>query len=176
MRVLGVDPGTIRIGWGVVVRRGSRFLHVESSVIQAGRGEISGRLALIQSELESVVDRLAPDAISLERNFLARNVQSSFRLGEARGVVMALAGSRSLPLAEYSPATIKKSVTGSGRASKEQMQDSVTRLLSLAERPAEDAADALAAALCHAFSSGMESKVAAALAAGGPTRGRRSWR
>lgn len=176
MRVLGVDPGTIRVGWGVVDQQGSRFQHVASSVINAGRGELTGRLAMIQAELEAAVDRFAPDALSLERNFLAHNVQSSFRIGESRGVVIALAGRRGLPLGEYSPATIKKSVSGSGRASKQLMQDSVVRLLALKERPAEDAADALAAALCHAFSSGMQSKIDAALMNAGPRSRARSGR
>lgn len=165
MRVLGVDPGTIRTGWGVVECAGSKFSCVESGVIAAGRAEIGPRLARILEQLSVVVDTFQPDVLSLERNFLAHNVQSAFRIGEARGVILAVGASRSLVIHEYTPAEIKKAVVGYGRAQKTQMQETVQRLLSLSAMPAEDAADALAAALCHGVVGPSRERIAAAAAA-----------
>lgn len=176
MRVLGVDPGTIRLGWGVIDSRGSSFSHVGSGVIVAGRGDVERRLALVQSELSSIIANFEPEALSIERNFLARNVHSAFRLGEARGVVLALAGAAGLELGQYSPATIKKAVTGSGRAQKLQVQGCVVRLLKMDQTPPEDAADALAAALCHLLSRGLSSKLSVARAQAKQARVSKGWR
>lgn len=164
MRVLGVDPGTVVTGWGVIDCHRGQLRHVDSGTIRAGRGSLPARLALIYAELGEVARRHAPDAFSLERNFLARNVQSAFRLGEARGVAMAAAALAGLPLAEYTPATVKKTVTGHGGARKSQVQEAVLRLLSLSGRLAVDEADALAVAACHALRVRYQSRVSAALA------------
>jgi crossover junction endodeoxyribonuclease RuvC len=166
LRVLGVDPGTIRTGWGVVECRGSVIRRVDSGVIFAGRGEVSARLAEVYSGLSAVIARLTPTILSLERNFLATNVQSAFRLGEARGVAMAAAAAARVTLHEYTPATIKKTVVGHGRAGKSGVQDAVTRMLALASVPLEDEADALAAAICYGLRGAFENKIAAALDAG----------
>jgi crossover junction endodeoxyribonuclease RuvC len=108
--------------------------------------------------------------MSLERNFVARNVQSAFRLGEARGVAMAAAAAADVSLCEYAPATIKKSVVGHGRADKAQVQAAVVRIFSLDTTPAEDEADALATAVCHGLRRGFDERVSAALAAKPPAR------
>jgi crossover junction endodeoxyribonuclease RuvC len=177
LRVLGVDPGTIRCGWGVVDCGASRLVHVASGVVDAGRGEIGSRLLLISRELQTVMAVHAPDGFSLERNFVARNVQSAFRLGEARGVAMAAAAAAGLQVSEYTPMMIKKAVVGYGRAEKGQVQTAVQRLLGLSELPAADAADALAAALCHGLSGSFDQRVAEAISLRGVTRGRgRGWR
>ncbi len=177
MRVLGVDPGTVRCGWGVVECDGPRLLHLDSGVIDAGRGDIAARLLQIYRELLSVMSSHQPDCFSLERNFVARNVQSAFRLGEARGVAMAAAAAAGITLAEYTPMMIKKSVVGYGRADKLQVQNAVQRLLSLGSLPESDAADALAAAICHGLSGTVLHRVAEAVSLRGVTRGRgRSWR
>ncbi|HYC57555.1 MAG TPA: crossover junction endodeoxyribonuclease RuvC [Candidatus Binatia bacterium] len=177
MRVLGVDPGTIVCGWGVVELAGSRLIHVGSGTIDAGRGDISCRLALVYSELLSVLDEHSPTDLSLERNFVARNVQSAFRIGEARGVAMAAAAARGIGVSEYTPMMIKKSVVGYGKADKAQVQAAIARLLSLPELPRTDAADALAAALCHGLTGRFDARVADALSLRGLSRGRgRSWR
>jgi crossover junction endodeoxyribonuclease RuvC len=150
---------------------------VDSGVIEAGRGDISARLQQIYSELLSVMNQHQPGCFSLERNFVARNVQSAFRLGEARGVAMAAAASAKVALTEYTPMMIKKSVVGYGRADKLQVQTAVQRLLSLAALPATDAADALAAAICHGLSGTLQTRIAEAVSLRGVTRGRgRSWR
>lgn len=173
MRILGVDPGTIKAGWGVVDCQGSRWEHVASGTLAVGRGELSGRLARIYDGIVRVLDDHAPEEASLERNFLARNVLSAFRLGEARGVVMAAVASRGLPVHEYAPAVIKKAVVGYGRADKNQVQEAVVRMLSLPAKPPEDAADALATALCHGLRRVWDDKVERRMAAvkGGPRAG-----
>jgi crossover junction endodeoxyribonuclease RuvC len=177
LRVLGVDPGTIRCGWGVVDCDGPRLTHVASGVIDAGRGEIAGRLLVVYRDLFEVISDHAPDSFSLERNFVARNVQSAFRLGEARGVAMAAAAAAGLGVSEYTPMMVKKAVVGYGRAEKGQVQLAVQRLLGLAGLPESDAADALAAALCHGLSGTFQARVVDAASLRGLTRGRgRSWR
>jgi len=177
LRVLGVDPGTIRCGWGVVDLDGPRLIHVASGVIDAGRGDIATRLLLVHQDLLAVISAHQPELFSLERNFVARNVQSAFRLGEARGVAMAAAAAAGLSVSEYTPMMIKKAVVGYGRAEKAQVQTAVQRLLGMETLPDSDAADALAAALCHGLTGAFEARVADAVSLRGVTRGRgRSWR
>jgi len=177
LRVLGVDPGTIRCGWGVVDCDGSRLVHVASGVVDAGRGDVAGRLLVVHRELLGVISSHAPASFSLERNFVARNVQSAFRLGEARGVAMAAAAAAGLVVNEYTPMMIKKAVVGYGRAEKSQVQAAVQRLLNLDSLPETDAADALAAALCHGLAGTFQARIADAVSLRGVTRGRgRSWR
>jgi crossover junction endodeoxyribonuclease RuvC len=173
VRVLGVDPGTVVTGWGVLDCDRGRLARVASGTIQLGRGEVSLRLATLYDHLREILIEHEPCVMSLERNFVARNVQSAFRLGEARGVAMAAAAGAGVALSEYSPATIKKSVVGHGRADKAQVQAAICRLLSIAEVPSPDEADALAAGACHAFHKKYDAKVAAALdKAGGAGRRR----
>lgn len=177
MRVLGVDPGTIRCGWGVVDCDGPTLGHVDSGVIEVGRGEIADRLLVVHRELQALISAHSPSAFSLERNFVARNVQSAFRLGEARGVALAAAAAAGLQIAEYTPMVIKKAVVGYGRAEKLQVQTAVGRLLRLEALPESDAADALAAALCHGLAGVFEARVADAVSLRGVSRGRgKSWR
>jgi crossover junction endodeoxyribonuclease RuvC len=177
LRVLGVDPGTIRCGWGIVDCSGPRLSHVASGVLDAGRGELGGRLLVVARGLADLMEAHRPEAVSLERNFVARNVQSAFRLGEARGVAMAAAAAAGLPIHEYTPMMVKKAVVGYGRAEKAQVQLAVHRLLGLDAVPEADAADALAAALCHGLSGTFQGRLADAVSLRGITRGRgRSWR
>ena len=178
MRILGVDPGSVVTGWAVVDCAGNRLGHVESGSVRAGRGAHARRLGDVLTAVSEVIATYHPEHLSLESGFLARNVHSAFRLGEARGVVLAAAGRAGVSVSEYSPATIKKAVTGYGRAAKEQVQQAVVRLLALEGIPPEDEADAIAAALCHGFRHVFDSKARSALArtdrsalaAGGPKR------
>ncbi len=176
MRVLGVDPGTRLTGWGIIDISGKRLVRVASGVLKVGNGELASRLAHIHRDIVEIVAQHAPSAVSLERNFVSRNVQSAFRLGEARGAIMAAVAAGAVPITEYSPATIKKAVVGHGRAGKLDVQEAVVRLLNLTEMPGEDEADALAAAACYALRSGYDGKVASALGRPGaktPLRARR---
>lgn len=176
-RVLGIDPGTVVLGWGVVEGAGSTVQHIASGVIRA-TGARADRLAAIHAELCAICARFAPAAVSLEQTFVGDNVQSAFRLGEARGAVMVAASQARLAVAEYSPAEIKVAVAGSGRASKAQMQAMVAKLLALTDAPAEDEADALGAAICHLHAGSFHAVVAGASGWGGSSgRGRRAaWR
>ena len=132
MRVLGVDPGTVATGWGVVERRPRRLAHVASGVIRP-RGALAERLAAIYAQvLGGCSGRLrARRCVSLEKTFVGENVQSAFRLGEARGAMLVAAAQARVSVREYSPAEIKVAVVGNGRAEKEQMQTMVIRLLGL---------------------------------------------
>jgi crossover junction endodeoxyribonuclease RuvC len=146
--VLGVDPGTVVTGWGVVENGAERMGCVASGVVRL-RGDRAERLAKIHRAICEVCERFRPDVVVVEKSFVGDNVQTAFRLGEARGAVMVAAVHAGLSVAEYSPAEIKLAVTGSGRAAKSQMQTMVERLLGSSGNMLADEADALAAAICH---------------------------
>src|SRR5207244_3418482 len=112
-------------------------------------GPLAGRLGIIFEQAQRVLREFAPDCVSLEKSFVGDNVQSAFRLGEARGAILVAAAQAGITVNEYSPAEIKVAVAGNGRAAKEQVQIMVTRLLVLQKPPAGDEADALGAAICH---------------------------
>jgi crossover junction endodeoxyribonuclease RuvC len=134
----------------VVERAGTAFRQLGSGVVRLGTSEaLAGRLARLHAECLELLEAWRPDTIVLERNFVAHNVQSAFRLGEVRGVVLAAAASVGRSVHEYAPATVKLAAVGHGRADKETMTRGVVALLGLAVRPSADAADALALALCH---------------------------
>lgn len=176
VRVLGVDPGTVVLGWGIVDARGSQLGRVASGVLRC-QGARADRLAAICDTMSELCERYRPTSLSLEQTFVGDNVQSAFRLGEARGAVMVAASRAGIGVAEYSPAQIKLAVAGSGRATKAQMQLMVGRLLAVAEALAADEADALGAAICHAHAGRSDTLLAAAAARGWGGRGRRvSWR
>jgi crossover junction endodeoxyribonuclease RuvC len=157
MRVIGIDPGNAVTGFGVVERSGS-LQFVAAGTIR-GRRIISRpqRLATIYQELLQLLDQYKPDAMSLERSFVALNVQSAFALGEARAIAMLAAAHRELEVFEYTPTDVKLSVAGYGRADKQQVKQMVRRTLMLNDgcELADDAADALAIALCHLFQAKM---------------------
>jgi crossover junction endodeoxyribonuclease RuvC len=153
MRVIGVDPGNAVTGFGVVQHSGS-LQYIAAGTVR-GRGIIPRpqRLATIYQKLLQLLDRYIPDVMSLERSFVASNVQSAFALGEARAVAMLAAAHRGLNVFEYTPTDVKLSVAGYGRADKPQVKQMVRRTLMLDynDELADDAADALAIALCHVF-------------------------
>jgi len=175
VRVLGVDPGTVVLGWGVVDARGGRLLRVASGVLRC-EGVRADRLAMICDTMLELCERYGPAALSLEQTFVGDNVQSAFRLGEARGAVMVAASRAGVGIAEYSPAQIKLAVAGSGRATKAQMQLMVGRLLAVSEALAADEADALGAAICHAHAGRSEAVLAAAGRGWGGSGRRVRWR
>jgi crossover junction endodeoxyribonuclease RuvC len=160
MRVLGIDPGTVATGWGVIDEHGARLVHVANGVIRC-RGDLPQRLQHIFSEARRIFEAYAPSSLSIEKTFVGDNVQSAFRLGEARGVILVAASQAGVAITEYTPAEIKLAVAGNGRATKDQIQAMVTRLLNLERSPAADAADALGAAICHLHSARFTARVAA---------------
>ncbi len=177
LRILGVDPGSVALGWGVIDSYNSaRLARVASGTIR-GRGERAARLAAICDAIQELCERFRPAVLSLEQSFVGDNVQSAFRLGEVRGAVMVAAGRARVAVAEYSPAQIKLAVAGSGRAAKAQMQAMVSRLLAVDQVLGEDEADALGAAICHVNAGQFAALVAAASTGwGGAGRGRRTSR
>jgi crossover junction endodeoxyribonuclease RuvC len=152
LRVLGIDPGTLRLGYGVVECRGtSELRYVECGVISASpRDPRPVRLAEIGRGLRDLLVELRPNAVAMEEAFYGKNVQSTLALGEARGVALFVAGEQGLAVSGYAPATVKQAVVGHGRATKDQIGYLVRALLSLRRTPEPDAADALAIAICHA--------------------------
>src|SRR5438128_4313911 len=151
MRIIGVDPGNAVTGFGVVERK-RELQYVAAGTIRSGLARGPGRLAALYEKLLGVIDAHAPDVMSLERSFVAINVQSAFTLGEARAVAMLAAAHRGLAVFEYTPTDVKLSIAGYGRADKAQVKLMVRRTLTLNNGElADDAADALAIALCHLF-------------------------
>jgi crossover junction endodeoxyribonuclease RuvC len=156
MRVLGIDPGTRILGFGLVEASGSRLALVEAGALELERiaASLPGRLAAIHRELGALLARLRPDALAIEEAFHGRSAQAALRIGEARGVALATAELAGVAIAQYPPATMKKALTGNGRADKSQVAHMVVRLLGLAAVPArEDVSDALGIAICHCFRS-----------------------
>lgn len=152
MKVLGVDPGTAATGYGVVVRGdGGAASLMECGVIRTSAKEpLAHRLREIHDGLGEVLERHAPDVVAVEGVFYGKNVRTTVLLGHARGAILVAAARHELEVAEYSPSEIKNAVVGTGRASKEQVQFMVKKLLRLKEVPTPaDAADGVAVALCH---------------------------
>jgi crossover junction endodeoxyribonuclease RuvC len=150
VRVLGIDPGTSVTGWGVVEPAGAAFRCVASGTVGLpGRLPLGERLRRIYLMVEQLCRAYAPIAVALEKAFVAHNVQSAFRLGEARGAVLIAAAEARLPVFEYAPAQVKLTVVGYGRADKRQMVRGVALRLGMPRAEQADEADALALALCH---------------------------
>jgi crossover junction endodeoxyribonuclease RuvC len=151
LRILGIDPGSRVTGFGVLERLDGEVVHVAHGTVRAGpETSVARRLDRLYRALCEVIEAHRPDVASVEQVFVARSARSALVLGQARGVALAALGAAGLPVHEYAPTRIKQSVTGNGRAAKLQVQRVVRRQLGLAATPAADAADALAAALCHA--------------------------
>lgn len=148
VRVLGVDPGSRKTGWGLVEEAGGDLRGLASGVAASGNGDISIRLGRIAERIEELLDEWKPDAIALERAFVGKNVASALRLGEVRGVILSSAGRRELPVVDYPPATVKVAVAGAGAAEKAMVARGVGALLGI-DAVAGDATDALAVAICH---------------------------
>ncbi|MEX1082254.1 MAG: crossover junction endodeoxyribonuclease RuvC [Halofilum sp. (in: g-proteobacteria)] len=151
VRILGIDPGSVTTGWGVVDSDGRNSLHVAHGCIATGAGPLPERLGVIYRELSLIIAEHAPREMGVEDVFMARNAMSALKLGQARGAAICAGMSHGLSVAEYPPRLIKQSIVGTGGAAKEQIQHMVLSLLALGARavPA-DAADALAVALTHA--------------------------
>ncbi|MFA5026528.1 MAG: crossover junction endodeoxyribonuclease RuvC [Candidatus Methylomirabilota bacterium] len=151
MRVLGVDPGSVTTGYGLVEDRGSDLQAVAFGAITSrARAPFAQRLLRIYRELRAVIARHRPDCAAVESVFFAANAESALRLGQARGVVLLAIAEEGIEIAEYSPRAVKQAVTGYGQAEKSQVQEMVRLLLRLPEAPRPaDTTDALALAICH---------------------------
>ncbi len=161
MRIFGIDPGSVRTGYGCVSCAGSKLHSIGYGAIETNpRGEkrsFPERLERIHSELRRLILDFEPEVVAVEEVFYAVNVKTALKLGHARGVILLAAAESHLPIFEYSPLEIKKSVVGYGRADKGQVQLMVKTLLNLGKEPQpEDAADALAVAICHGLNGGPQ--------------------
>jgi crossover junction endodeoxyribonuclease RuvC len=151
VRILGIDPGSRATGFGILECAGARIAHVVHGTIRPHRdGSLAARLAQLQRALREIIEQHRPDVASVEQVFVASSPRAALVLGQARGAILAALGEAGLTTREYAATQIKQAVTGSGRAAKPQMQRMVERLLALRSALEADAADALAAALCHA--------------------------
>jgi crossover junction endodeoxyribonuclease RuvC len=148
-RILGIDPGSRFTGIGIIEVQGDRVNPVHQEVIRTGAGEFPERLGVIFRSVCELISEHRPDEAAIETVFISKNASSALKLGQARGAAMCATISKELPVAEYSPRSVKQAIVGKGNADKVQVQHMVTVLLQLKEMPAEDAADALAVALCH---------------------------
>jgi crossover junction endodeoxyribonuclease RuvC len=166
MLVLGLDPGSRRTGFGVVERSGNRLRCIRHGTIAPrARLELPQRLYDIASKVGEVIEQTRPEFVVVEKAFYHESVHSTLVLGHVRGALLVAAAERHVSIAEYSPREIKLSVVGNGGATKEQVALMVRRLLGLAETPQSDAADALAAAVCHLHRARITAPARAASAA-----------
>lgn len=159
MIAVGIDPGTARLGYGVIDEEGPHALAY--GVVETPAGlPMPERLLLLFDGVSTLLAEHRPDALAVEQLFFARNTTTAMAVGQARGVVLLAAARAGLPVAEYTPAEVKQAVVGYGRADKGQMQEMVRLLLGLERVPhPDDAADALAVALCHAQTAAFQERV-----------------
>ena len=150
LRILGIDPGSRVTGYGIIEVQGSRSRALAYDVIKLREQPLEQRLLQLLTALRELIQAHRPDEVAMEQVFVKRNVASALVLGQARGAALCAVAEAGLPLHEYAPASIKQAIAGSGRAEKPQVQRMVKVLLNLPAAPVEDAADALACALCHA--------------------------
>lgn len=151
--ILGIDPGTTIMGYGVIIQKGNKIELITLDVLKLDKfSDHPIKLKNIFETCLQLIEKHKPDAMALEAPFYGKNVQSMLKLGRAQGVAMAAGLFRSIPIFEYSPKKIKQSITGNGNASKEQVAAMLQRLLNFTELPKHlDATDGLAAAVCHYF-------------------------
>jgi crossover junction endodeoxyribonuclease RuvC len=158
MRVLGIDPGSETLGWGVVEGSGSKYAAVDFGVVKASTKQaFSKRLLTMYDGVADVIERFQPDVLAIEEAFYAKNASVAIKLGQVRGVILVLAEQQKLEIAEYAARLIKQTVVGYGNAEKQQVGMMVRFLLKLRTVPTpHDAADALATAICHFHHSGKQ--------------------
>lgn len=151
--ILGIDPGTVAMGYGIIKITGSVFTIIDMGTLRPGKVEDPyKKLQLIYTTVSGLIIKYKPDVFAIEAPFFGKNVQSMLKLGRAQGVAIAAAMQHGLNVTEYSPKKIKQSITGNGNASKEQVLKMLQRLLNFTDLPqTHDASDALAVAVCHHF-------------------------
>lgn len=152
IRILGIDPGSIHTGYGVIDSKGNHSKHVANGAIKVKGETLAEKLKIIHEGITSLIKEYQPEEVSVEKIFMNRNADSAIKLGQARGVAIAAAAIQDLPVYEYTANQVKQATVGKGHAAKEQVQHMIKILLCLDKQPTADAADALAIALCHANS------------------------
>ncbi len=150
MRILGIDPGLVNMGWGVIVADGSRLRHVANGIIRSRADSLAARLCELHAGLVAVIAAHVPDAAAVEQTFVNKDAVGTLKLGQARGVALLAPAQAGLKVGEYAPNAVKKTVVGVGHAQKGQVEHMVRFQLPGVEIAGPDAADALAIAICHA--------------------------
>ena len=152
--ILGIDPGSRTTGYGLIRIENGKQKYIDSGCVRIVKANetlpLADRLRIVFDSISNLIADYHPDEVAIEKVFLSKNADSALKLGQARGVAIVAAAVHAIDVAEYSALEVKKSVVGTGRATKEQVQHMVTAILSLSSTPQADAADALAVALCHA--------------------------
>lgn len=168
-RILGLDPGLRTTGWGVIDAEDNRLRWVADGVVRSDEDlTLAERLAQLFDGVSEIIRAHAPMAVAVEETFVNKNPTSTLKLGQARGAVITAAGTARIPVFEYTPNQVKKTVVGAGHAAKDQVGFMVRRLLPGCQVKTADSADALAIAICHAQNNnGLARRIAAAAAAGG---------
>ena len=165
IRILGIDPGLRRTGWGLVEVRGNALSFVASGTIRAPLdGEMAHRLVALHAGLTEIVGGFVPDEAAVEQTFVNKDAAGTLKLGQARGVALLVPALAGISVAEYSPNSVKKTIVGTGHAAKDQIRMMVRVLLPKADFDSDDAADALAVAICHIHHRGATARLKAAVA------------
>ena len=164
MRVIGIDPGLRHTGWGIIELDGNRLSHVGNGICSSTAAkDLSIRLLQIYNQLREVILMNRPSCAAVENTFVSKDAAGTLKLGQARGIALLAPAEAGLPVFEYAPNTVKKTVVGVGHADKAQVAHMVQRQLPTAVINGDDAADALGIALCHAFQGNYEARVAKAV-------------
>ena len=150
--IMGIDPGSRKTGFGIINAVGDRVSYISAGVIRVEKLDFVDRLKTIFESVTQLIEEYQPETLAIEQVFMGKNANSAIKLGQARGVAIAAGAVAGLDVGEYSARQIKLAVVGTGAAEKAQVQHMVTHLLTLNKTPQEDAADALACAICHAHS------------------------
>jgi crossover junction endodeoxyribonuclease RuvC len=162
VRIIGLDPGLRNTGWGIIEAEGTRLIYVADGAVHSEpNAPLAERLLQIHSQVLAVLKEFAPDEAAIEETFVNSDARATLKLGQARGAVMLAPAAMGIPVGEYAPNQIKKSVVGAGHAEKQQVKHMVKVLLPKAALKTADSTDALAIAICHAHHRGAKSLVAA---------------
>ena len=157
VRIIGIDPGLRNTGWGIIAQEGSKLTYVADGAVHSDAGKpLAARLLQIHSQLMDIIRAHQPDEAAIEETFVNTDARATLKLGQARGVVMLVPAMLNIPVAEYAPNTVKKTVVGAGHAEKDQVKHMVRLLLPRAQMNTADSTDALAIAICHAHHRGSQ--------------------
>ncbi len=156
-RIIGIDPGLRNTGWGVISQEGSKLTYVADGALHSdGDRPLAERLLQLHAQLMEVFREFTPDEAAVEETFVNTDARATLKLGQARGVIMLAPAMLQIPVAEYAPNTVKKTVVGAGHAEKDQVKHMVRLLLPRAQMKTADSTDALAIAICHAHHRGSQ--------------------
>ncbi len=169
-RILGIDPGSLSTGYGVIDSEGQTLKYVDCGNIRTSGGSFLTRLEEIYLGIGTIVERFQPDEVAVERAFVHKNADSALKLGQARAAAICGTLAKKVPLHEYTPKEVKQAVVGKGGADKLQVQHMMRVILGLKGELQADSADALAIAVCHAHSRGLKAQLASLLQARGARR------